>query len=176
MRADNFELFWQEVGKRREQLKLDEPQLPRKHKCPRQCEQGNTLGEFATAPNDEYSQVYFEAVDLPVTCIQRRFDQKGFKIFSTVEQVLFKACGSHCFREELNSVCDFFYDDFKQEDLKSELSTFHKLYHVATDGVPSVDNIKAALLTLSTSQQKLLSTACHLFQLLMILPATNSTS
>ena len=81
------------------------------------------------------------------------------------------------FHGMLNSVCDFFYDDFKQEHLGSELSSLHKFYHAAIDKVPSVDSIKATLLTLSTSHQKLLNTACHLFQLLMILPAIiNSTS
>ena len=74
-------------------------------------------------------------------------------------------------------MCSFFYDDFSREDLEAELSTFHKLYHSALDEeVPSVDSIKTALVSLSTNQRTLLSTVCHLFQLLMILPATNATS
>ncbi len=65
----------------------------------------------------------------------------------------------------------------KREDLVAELSTLHKLYHSAVaDEAPSVDSIKNALLTLSKSQRMLLNTVCRLFQLLMILPATNATS
>ena len=36
-----------------------------------------------------------------------RFDQKGFKSFSTVEHLLFKARRGQCFWEELNHVCNF---------------------------------------------------------------------
>ena len=73
--------------------------------------------------------------------------------------------------------CNFFYNDFTTEDLEAELSTLHNLYRsVSGEEVPSVDSIKTALLSLSTHQRTLLSSVCHLFQLLMILPATNATS
>ena len=112
-----------------------------------------------------------------VTSIHSRFDQKGFKIFSTVEQLLFKACVGQCFKEELDVVCNFFYNDFTREDLEAKLSTLHKLYRsVSGEEMPSVDSIKTPLLSLSTYQQTLLSSVGHLFQLLMILPATNATS
>ena len=129
------------------------------------------------SPKDEYRRVYFEALDLAVTSIRSRFDQKGFKTFSNVEQLLFKACGGQCFSKELDLVCTFFYGDFDREDLVAQLSTLRQLHHsVVGDEVPSVDSIKTALLTLSTSQRMLLNAVCRLFQLLMILPATNATS
>ena len=63
-----------------------------------------------------------------------------------------------------------------KEDLLSELSSLHTLYHSAErDEVPSVNSIKTALLTLSINQQMLIITACHLFQLLPILPTANAT-
>ena len=42
--------------------------------------------------------------------------------------------------------------------------------------MPSVESIKNVLLTLSTIQRKLLTTVCRVFQLLLILPATNATA
>ena len=174
---DNFDLFWQKVVMTKEQVDVDEPQLPRRRKLPRRFEQGNAPAEFAVSPKDEYRRVYFEALDLAVTSICSRFDQKGFKTFCTVEQLPFKACGGQCFTEELDVVCSFFYDDFTREDLEAELSTLHNLYHsVSGEEVPSVDSIKTALLSLSTNQRTLLSSVCRLFQLLMILPAMNATS
>ena len=174
----NFDLFWQKVVDRRGQMDVDEPQLPRRRKVPRRFEQGSAPAEFAATPKDFYRRVYFEALDLAVTSIRERFNQKGFKTFSGLEQLLFKACRGECFDEELELVCNFFYDDFEREDLVAELSTLHKLYHstVDDDDPPSVNNIKSALLTLSTSQRMLLNTVCRLFKLLMILPATNATS
>ena len=168
---DNFDLFWQKVEKTRDQLDVDEPQLARRRKVPRRFEQGSAPAAFAVSPKDEYRRVYFKALDLAVTT------RKVFRFFSNVEQLLFKACGGQCFNKELDLVCSFFYDDFNKEDLVAELSTFQKLYCAAVeDEVPSVSTIKTALLTLSTSQRMLLNTVCRLFQLLLILPATNATS
>ena len=121
--------------------------------------------------------MHFEALDLAVTSICNRFDQKGFKTFSNVEQLLFKTYKGQCFNKEPDLVCNFFYNDFNKEDLVAELSTFYNLYLSAVeDQIPSVSNIKTALLTLSKNQQMLLSSVCRLFQLLTILPATKVTS
>ena len=111
-----------------------------------------------------------------MTSIRSRFDQKGFKTFSNVEQLLFKACSGKSYTDELHEVCKFFYEDFDKEELKTELSTLHELYQSVVDEDPSIDSIKAALLSLSTAQRVLLKAVCRLFQLLLILPATNATS
>ena len=121
--------------------------------------------------------MYFKVFDLAVTSIRSRFDQKGFKTFSNVEQLLFKARRGQCLKEELDQVCTVFYDDFNKEDLVAELSTFHELYQSTVgDVVPSVNSITTALVILSTTQRLLLKTVCRLFSLLLILPATNATS
>ena len=126
---------------------------------------------------DEYLPVYFEALDLAVTRILGRFDQKGFKTYSKVEQLLFKAGEGQCPKDELDQVCTFFYGDFNKGELIAELFTLHDLHRSAVgDVTPSVDSIKTALLTLSPTQRMLLKTVCWLFQLLLILPATNATS
>ena len=58
----------------------------------------STPAEFAVSLKDEYRQVYFEAFDLAGTSIRSRFDQKSFKTFSNVEQLLFKACRQQCLK------------------------------------------------------------------------------
>ena len=110
--------------------------------------------------------------------IRHRFDQKGFKTFSNVEQLLFKACKGQNYAEELDFVCNFFTNDFNKVELAAELLTLRTLYvsEIAADEEPSVGSIKTALLALSTMQQKLLGAVVRLFQLLDILPATNATS
>ena len=92
LRTDaNFDLFWQKVEKRRDGFEVDEPKLARKRKTPIRFEQGNAEGEFPSSPKDEYRRVFFEAIDLAVTSIRTRFDQKGFKTFVSLEQLLCKA-------------------------------------------------------------------------------------
>ena len=146
---DHFDLFWEKIKLSRDSLDVDEPQLARRRKVPRRFEQGSAPAEYALTPKDEYRRVYFEALDLAVTSIRSRFDQKGFKIFSNLEQLLLKACGRQSLKDELDAVCIFFYNDFNREELESEFLTFSELYQsVAQDDVPSVASIKAALLTL----------------------------
>ena len=53
--------------------------------------------------------MFFECLDLAVMSVHSRFDQKGFKTFSNVEQLLFKACKGQNYEEELDFVCNFFY-------------------------------------------------------------------
>ena len=78
--------------------------------------------------------MYFEALDLATTSICSRFDQKGFKIFSNVQQLLFKACSAgQSFNEELDVVCDFFYDDFSKEDLSAQLLSLQELHKSAVE-------------------------------------------
>lgn len=94
-----------------------------------------------------------------------------------MEQLLLKACAGQSIDDELDEVCTFFYDDFNREDLKAELVTLSELYDKTIEKqTPSVNSIKTALLTLNTTQRTLLKSVCSLFQLLLVLPATNATS
>eukprot|EP00731_Ephydatia_muelleri_P036880 Em0344g3a len=136
-------------------------------------ETGIAPAEFATSPKDEYRRVFFECFDLAVMMsIRSRFDQKGFKTFSNVEQLLFKACKGQNYEEELDFVCNFFTNDFNKIELVAELLTLRTLYgtEVAADEKPSVNSIKTALLALSTMQRKLLGAVVRLFQLFVTLP------
>ena len=76
LRTDqNFELFWKKVEKTRDHLDVDEPRLARRRKLPRRFEQGSAPAEFAISPKEEYRRV---ALDLAMTSIRSRFDQKDF--------------------------------------------------------------------------------------------------
>ena len=114
--SGNFDLFWQKLEKTREELDVDKPEPARRRKVPKRFEQGSAPPEFPVSLKDEYRQVYFEALDLAVTSIRSRFDQKGFKTYSNVEQLLFKASEGQCLKDELDQVCTFFYGDFNKKN------------------------------------------------------------
>ena len=57
---------------------------------------------------NEYRRIYFESLDLAVSCIKQRFDQKGFKVFSNIEQLLLKACSGKPHSEEMDAVYEYF--------------------------------------------------------------------
>ena len=86
------------------------------------------------------------ATDLATMSIRTRFNQKGFKT-SNLEQLLCKACQEQCFKEELDSVCTFFHDDFDKKALETQLLTLKQLYFsVHGKEKPNTENVKTALL------------------------------
>ena len=80
--------------------------------------------------------------------------------------------------EELAFVCQFFGQDFGRRDLESELKVLRTLYIEKSDvnEKPSIPLLKKVLLSLSSTQRMLIDTAYRAFQLLLVMPATNSTS
>ena len=94
-----------------------------------------------------------------------------------MEQLLLKACSGKDFSNQLSAVCDFFEGDFVSRDLDSELQTLKELYQQELKGEqPRISAIKKVLLSLTPAQRDLMSTACKLLQLLLVMPATNATS
>ena len=93
---ENFDMFWLTVEKKRILQNIDEPRLARRRKLPRRLELGIAVAEFALSPKEEYRRVYLEALDLAMASIRSRFNQRGFRIFSSLEQLV-KTCGKQCF-------------------------------------------------------------------------------
>jgi len=93
MRSDEqFDLFWELVILNAKELDVDDPQLPRRRKLPHRFDDGLSPGDFPSTPKTYFKQVYFEALDLIINCIQDRFDQPGYRIYQSLEILLMKAC------------------------------------------------------------------------------------
>lgn len=174
----DFDLFWEKVELRRVQLDVGEPQLPRKRKLPKRYEQGNSEPEFHATAKALYRQTYFEVIDLAVSSITERFEQPGFRIYSKIEQLLFKACSGKDYESELSFVCNFYGQDLNKADLESQLKVLRTLYDEKTESGdhPSIRSLKEVLQSLSPAQRGIVSMVCKAFQLLLVIPATNSTS
>ena len=79
--------------------------------------------------------------------------------------------------EHLRFVCDFFEGDFNMEELSSELRVLKELFFIAFgQEKPSLSLIKGTFGKLSRGQRSLIRNVWRLFQLLLVLPATNATS
>lgn len=174
--VENFDLFWKKVELRRSEWDVEEPQLPRRCKTPRRYEEGSE-GTFHTTIESLYRPVYFEVIDLTVSSITSRFDQKDFCIYSNIEQLLFKAASGENYETEFSTVCEF-YDDLDKNELESQLKVFHTLCQeqMETGEKPSVKLLKKILLSLSPAQRSLLDVVILAFDILLIIPATNATS
>ena len=66
--------------------------LPRQHKRPKRYDDGLSSGTFHDSPKSYYRQLYYEAIDNIVSCLNDRFDQPGYRIYSNLEQLLVKEC------------------------------------------------------------------------------------
>ena len=78
MRSEEcFLLFWERTEKKRQELGVDAPQLPRQRKVPRRLEVGTSIPEAEKSVEDLYMKTYYEVIDFVLHAIRSRFDQKG---------------------------------------------------------------------------------------------------
>ena len=81
--------------------------------------------------------MYNRALDLIAASLVERFDQPGYKIYSTMEQLLLKACkGEEC-HEDMATVSKHYAEDINTVYLKSQLLTLKSNF----DGEVSLGNI-----------------------------------
>ena len=185
LRSDaSFDMFWQKVTKSAEECEIDEPQVPRQHKLRKQNDKGFGEGDDDGESDMKvyFWQQYFEAFDLAINTIQDGFEQRGYKIYSNLEQLLLKACQKENFDQELEDACSFYKDDFEIETLRAQLVTFgidfqRKLN--SEDDIkikPTWVDIMEYFQSLQASQKALLSQVCNVLKILLVMPATNVTS
>ena len=81
MRSEEcFLLFWEKTEKKRQELEVEAPQLPRQRKVPKRLEVGTSISEAEKSVEDLYRKTYYEVIDFVLHAILSRFDQKGYRI------------------------------------------------------------------------------------------------
>ena len=172
LRSDeSFDLFWLKVNQRANCLGIDEPHLPRIHKRPRRFDDGSSEGDHHDNPKSLYRQYYYEAIDLIISCIEDRFNQPGYKVYQTLENLLLKACKSEDFESNLELICRFYKDDFDQDIFRTQLQTFamyfQQVQERSSDPTKNVNifDVKSYFLSLSPAQlsYRMANTLCSLY-------------
>lgn len=92
---DSFDTFWESLNNKLYDLDVSKPRLPRRRKMPKRFETGNAPPEFATSEKELYRQMYYEALDLVMSCVKERFDQPGFRVYRHLEDV--PICQFNCY-------------------------------------------------------------------------------
>ncbi len=105
---EEFDAFWKLVLDKASKSDVNDPALPRKRKRPARFNEGTAPAEFSLSVEDHYRKVFFEVVDHLIGAITDRFDQPGYKIYSSLEQLLLKGVGGKPIEEELTGVCGFY--------------------------------------------------------------------
>ena len=93
LNAKSFNLFWERLGQRRQQLSIKPARLPRQRKAPNffgSKTDPNTQHEFPTV-KDKYWKYYYDAYDYTIEGIKARFEQEDYKRYSSLQQLVLKA-------------------------------------------------------------------------------------
>ena len=98
---------------------------------------------------------------------------------ATWSKLLLKSCHGEEVTNELKFICQFYQDDIDPEVLKAQLLCFGiEFRRVNESNIEQVTifDIKNYFSTLSSAHRLLLSEVCKIMKLILIMPATNSTS
>ncbi len=169
-----YDLFWEKLLKFTDIMDISPPHLPRRKRRPARLVDGHYPG----SAKDFYWQQYFEALDNAINCLIHRFDQPGYKTYSNLEQLLIKASKQEEFEDEFQVVTDFYKNDFNKDVLRAQFITFGVDFNpkLQADQEVTIFDIKDHFTTLSSSHRNLLNEVMKLLQLILIMPATNSSS
>ena len=150
-----------------------EPSLPRKRRRPARYEAGNAEAEFHENVEDQYRQIYYQAIGTIVGTIRDRFDQDGYKTYSELENLLLKAIGNESFEQEFGFMTNFYGADLNTDNLRTQLETL-KVNLPA--GVSGIKDIIKYVRNLTQVQRDLLSDICTVIKLILVMPTTNAVS
>ena len=171
----NFDLFWDLVISTQQSLGLSDPVLPRQRKRPPRYE-GTAQAFFPSDPKEFYKTIYFESLDAAVQTITDRFDQEDFNIYAKMEQVLILAAMKGNYNEELQTVLEFYQNDFCKSELESQLEILGQMNISKTGDKISFLDVRSHLKSLSASQLTYIQQVVNLAQLVLLMPATNAVS
>ena len=128
-------------------------------------------------PEQHYRRLYFEAYDLIIECIKKRFDQPGYAVYSRVEDLILKTMNHADYRLDFEFVTDFYGSDFDAYRLESQLEVFAAMFDRENHREPfQMQDALDFMRTRKPPQREQLSEVCKLFQLLLVMPATNAES
>ncbi|KAF4110767.1 hypothetical protein G5714_007798 [Onychostoma macrolepis] len=120
-RMRSFAALWQDCLGRLADLDVKEPQTPRVIRPPKKTDgASDTVHSFSSA--ELYRQGYYEIIDALITQIEVRFDQKTFKLYQSIENLILSAATSGgWFRQDFENVTAQFPTDrpamsFSQRD------------------------------------------------------------
>ena len=174
LRTDhNFDLFSQKVMALANKFDVDAPSLPRKRKAPRCLDEGSAPTFHGTVEK-HYRVIFFEAIDLITSAIDRRFQQPGYETYGKVQSLLLKAASAQEYGEELRFVLSFYGSDFDPHLLQTHLDIFSRPFQV--EGDVTVSDIVTFFQKCTSGQLELISEVMKLVILLLVMPTTNAAS
>ena len=175
----SFNLFWEYTLKKKDQLHIDGPELPRKRRVPRRYHDGNSNDYFfPSTPKDHYHQIYFETLDTVLASIKERFDQPDFRKYQSLQELFLKAVKGQPWNEEIKEVCSIYGDDLDKYRLEAQLPLLKATANSMNYELQkfTVHDLIRFLQGLSHSRKIAMSEIIKAAKILLVMPATNASS
>ena len=107
-------------------------------------------------------------------CISQRFDQPGYQNYKFLQELLVKAVKGEEYLSELKFLCDFYGEDICESRLSVQLEALAST--LKDQEGTSLSDIIAFFRNSSSAQKAFLSEVGNILKLLLMMPATNTTS
>ena len=171
---ESYLLFYKKVVKNAQDLEqISDPKPKRKRRVPARLEIGEGNPYFHETPEDNYRQIYFEAVDIVVASIEDRFEQPGFHANSNIEALLLKNLTINTVEDEMHKLKSDFPGDFDSFLLESQLPLFKIL--LGDDNFNCFDDILDKVKILPKEQLSMISDVIKIIKLILVNPATTAS-
>ena len=87
----SFRMLFEKVRASKQKLEINDPKLLKKRKVSSHYEEGEAPVEFVSTVKQHYRQIFYQAVDMIVSCIRDRIQQKDYiETLQTMEILLLK--------------------------------------------------------------------------------------
>ena len=71
-------MFFEKVRASKRKLEINDLKLPKERKSSSHYEEGEAPVEFVSTVEEHYRQIFYQAVDMVVSCIRDRIQQKDY--------------------------------------------------------------------------------------------------
>ena len=117
-----FTKFWNKVVKHSETVDVDEPALPRERRLPARFDLSGAGESYVLLTvKEHYRIIYYAAFDRVISSIENRFDQPGYKVYCSLENLLLNAISGKDFEADIQKVIEVYGNDFDQDLLRIQL-------------------------------------------------------
>ena len=118
---DAFSKFWETNLREAKRLEIENPVLLREKQRIIRYAIRNAPAKFSGVETN-YRQIYFEVLDIVISGITSRFNQKNYsKYYAKMESLHLSTANNNEFQQDLFHVCNFYGDDFKRCRLDTQL-------------------------------------------------------
>lgn len=176
LRSDEeFDHIFETTVSESQELDLDPLEEPRVRRPPKRFDFiPNAAPSVQLSAKDTLRKEYFEILDLQISELNERFDQEGFSVLVSFENILLDAARGKVIEEtELKEKLGIFVDDFDVDRLHTQLGLLKTVPEISSN---DCSTLAGKLSKESETVQKMLDQVILLLTLIITVPASAASA